>query len=45
MENQNGKRIKRIRIENGLEYFSEEFNKLCKQNDIVRHKTVRKTPQ
>ena len=45
VEIQTGKRIKRLRTDNGLEYFSEEFNKMSSQNGIARHKTVRNTPQ
>ena len=39
------KKVKRIRIDNGLEYFLEQFNKLCVEKGIARHKTVRGTPQ
>ena len=37
--------MKRIRIDNGLEYFSEQFNKLCEDEGIARHKIVRGNPQ
>ena len=43
-ERQTGKRVKRIRTDNGLEYFSEQLNKLCANEGIARHKTVRGTP-
>ena len=40
-----GKLIKYLRIDNGLEFGSDEFNRLCKLEGIVRHLTVRHTPQ
>ena len=44
-ERQIGKKVKKIRTNNGLEYFSKQFNKLCADEGIARHKTVRGTPQ
>lgn len=44
IEKQTGKRIKRLRTDNGLEYCSGEFDEFCKNEGIVRHRTVRKTP-
>ncbi|KAG8490246.1 hypothetical protein CXB51_015516 [Gossypium anomalum] len=40
-----GKQIKYLRIDNGLEFCSDKFNKLCQSEGIVRHLTVRHTPQ
>ncbi|KAG8501537.1 hypothetical protein CXB51_004025 [Gossypium anomalum] len=40
-----GKQIKYLRTDNGLEFYSDEFNRLCKSKGIVRHLTVRHTPQ
>ncbi|KAG8503839.1 hypothetical protein CXB51_001965 [Gossypium anomalum] len=40
-----GKQIKYLRTDNGLEFYSDEFNRLCKSEGIVRHLTVRHTPQ
>ncbi|GKV31446.1 hypothetical protein SLEP1_g40131 [Rubroshorea leprosula] len=40
-----GKQIKRLRTDNGLEYYSGEFDTFCKNNGIVRHCTVKMTPQ
>ncbi|KAG8477711.1 hypothetical protein CXB51_027707 [Gossypium anomalum] len=40
-----GKQIKYLRTDNGLELCSDEFNRLCKSEGIVRHLTVRHTPQ
>ncbi|GKV50375.1 hypothetical protein SLEP1_g57082 [Rubroshorea leprosula] len=45
IEKQTGKQIKRLRTDNGLEYCSGEFDTFCKNNGIVRHCTVRMTPQ
>ena len=45
MENQTGRKVKRLRTDNGLEYCSNEFNEFCKRLGIARHKTVRHTPQ
>ncbi|KAG8501173.1 hypothetical protein CXB51_003270 [Gossypium anomalum] len=38
-------REKYLRTDNGLEFCSDEFNRLCKSEGIVRHLTVRHTPQ
>ncbi|KAG8472415.1 hypothetical protein CXB51_035361 [Gossypium anomalum] len=40
-----GKQIKYLHTDNGLEFCSNEFNRLCKSEGIVRHLTVRYTPQ
>ncbi|KAG8503937.1 hypothetical protein CXB51_002266 [Gossypium anomalum] len=40
-----GKQIKYLSTDNGLEFCSDEFNRLCKSEGIVRHLTVRHTPQ
>ncbi|KAG8490261.1 hypothetical protein CXB51_016079 [Gossypium anomalum] len=45
IEKQTGKQIKYLRTDNGLEFCSDEFNRLCKSERIVRHLTVRHTPQ
>ncbi|KAG8475483.1 hypothetical protein CXB51_032327 [Gossypium anomalum] len=39
------KQIKYLRIDNGLEFFSDEFNRLCKSKGIVKHLTICHTPQ
>ncbi|KAL6138517.1 hypothetical protein ACLB2K_063799 [Fragaria x ananassa] len=44
VENQTGKKIKRLRTDNGLEFCSIEFDELCKTEGIARHHTVRNTP-
>jgi hypothetical protein len=45
IENQTGKKIKGLKIDNGLEFYNEEFNKFYKNEGIVRHRTVISTPQ
>jgi len=45
IENQTNKKIKRLRTDNGLEFFEGQFNEFCKNEGIVRHRTMRKTPQ
>ncbi|KAJ4714843.1 Retrovirus-related Pol polyprotein from transposon TNT 1-94 [Melia azedarach] len=45
VENQTGKKIKRLRTDNGMEFFWSEFDEFCKNEGITRHHTVRDTPQ
>ncbi|KAG8499930.1 hypothetical protein CXB51_006489 [Gossypium anomalum] len=45
IEKQTGKQIKYLRTNNGLEFYSDKFNRLCKSEGIVRHLTVRHTPE
>uniref|UniRef100_A0A2N9GIC0 Integrase catalytic domain-containing protein n=1 Tax=Fagus sylvatica TaxID=28930 RepID=A0A2N9GIC0_FAGSY len=45
IEKQTSKKIKRFRIDNGLKHCSREFDEFCKNDGIVRHHTVRRTPQ
>ncbi|KAJ4705817.1 Retrovirus-related Pol polyprotein from transposon TNT 1-94 [Melia azedarach] len=45
VENQIGKKIKRLRTDNGLEFCWSEFDEFCKNEGIARHHTVRDTPQ
>ena len=45
IEKQTGRQVKCVRTDNGLEFCSDEFNALCKKEGIVRHHTVRHTPQ
>lgn len=45
IKKQTTKEIKYLRTYNGLEFCGEEFNKLCKENGITRHRIVRYTPQ
>ena len=39
------RKIKHLRTDNGLEYFSKQFNKFCRENGITKHKTVKQNPQ
>lgn len=45
IENQNGKRFKRLRTDNGLEYCNKEFDDLCAKSGIARQHTCAGTPQ
>ena len=45
IEKQTGRQVKCLRIDDGLEFCFDEFNTLCKKEGIVRHRTVRHTPQ
>ena len=45
VELQTGKKVKKLRTDNGLEYINDEFNKFCRDEGMVRHKTVTNTPQ
>ncbi|KAJ4713215.1 Retrovirus-related Pol polyprotein from transposon TNT 1-94 [Melia azedarach] len=40
VENQTGKKIKRLRTDNGLEFCWSEFDEFCKNEGIARHHTV-----
>ena len=45
IENQMDKKIKILRTDNGLEFCNTDFEKLCMDDGILRHKTVPHTPQ
>ncbi|KAL5865755.1 hypothetical protein ACOSQ3_003269 [Xanthoceras sorbifolium] len=45
IETQTGRKIKRLRSDNGTEYTNDPFMRVCEDEGIVRHFTVRKTPQ
>ena len=45
MERSTGRKIKVFRSDNGGEYKSDPFLKLCHDKGIERHFTVRETPQ
>ena len=45
VENQTKKKIKCLRTDNGLEFCNLQFDKLCKDSGIKRHKTCLYTPQ
>ena len=42
---QTGKHIKHLRTNNAMEFCKGAFNEFCKKVGIMRHHTVRKTPQ
>ena len=45
VENQVGKKIKKLRSDNGGEYTSDPLVDICHESGIVCHFTVRRTPQ
>ena len=45
IKNQTSKKIKRLQTDNGLEFCEGQSNEFCENEGIVRHCTVRKTPQ
>ena len=45
LENQTGRKLKKLRTDNGLEYFSSEFDDYCKSVGVARHHTIIGTPQ
>ena len=45
IETQTGRRIKKLRSDNGGEYTSDPFFEVCQNAGIVRHFTVPGTPQ
>jgi len=40
-----GRKIKKLRTANGLEFYETYFNEFCAVNDIARHKTLVGKPQ
>ena len=45
IENQIDRKIKTLRTDNGLEFCSRAFDGFCNDHGILRHRTVRNTPQ
>lgn len=45
VKNQVGRKVKTLSTDNRLEYLLNEINLYCKSEGIVRHNTVRETPQ
>ncbi|KAH9754791.1 hypothetical protein KPL71_015554 [Citrus sinensis] len=45
VETQTGRKVKRFRSDNGGEYKNDSFLQICQDKGIVRHFTVRDTPQ
>ena len=44
VELQIGRNVKKLRTDNGWEFFKFDFEKFCQTEGIVRHKTVTYTP-
>ena len=45
IEKQTRRQVKCLHTDNGLEFFSNEFNIMCKKEGIVKHRTVCHTSQ
>jgi hypothetical protein len=45
IEKQTEKKVKLLRTDNGMEFFSNEFNDYYSDESIVRHHTIPYTPQ
>ncbi|KAK3038599.1 hypothetical protein RJ639_027262 [Escallonia herrerae] len=45
VKNQTGKKLKYFRSDNGMEYKDEEFLQFCKDKGIIRHFSVKRTPE
>ncbi len=45
IEKQTKKKVKRLKIDNGLEFCNHEFDSFCSNKGIVRHRTCTRTPQ
>ena len=45
IEKQTGKKVKRLRTDNGMEFCSMEFDQFCKNERIVQYRIVRYTQQ
>jgi hypothetical protein len=43
IENQSRKKIKQLRIDNDMKFCGGEFNKLCKDESISKHRTISHT--
>nr|GEX32983.1 retrovirus-related Pol polyprotein from transposon TNT 1-94 [Tanacetum cinerariifolium] len=45
VKNQTGRMVKKLRTDNGLEFYNREFKQLCIESGIARHLTVAEMPQ
>lgn len=45
VETQTGRKVKKLRTDNGLEFCGGDFNEFCAKNGIARHKTIPRNPQ
>lgn len=39
------RKIKRLRTDNGFEFYNKKFGDFCVTHGIIRHKTIRHMPQ
>ena len=44
-ENQTGRNLKYLRTYNGLEFCGEKFSNFCRNQGIVRHRTMKSMPR
>ena len=45
IETQTNRKVRDLITDNGLEFWNKQFDELCARNGILRHKTIRNTPQ
>jgi len=45
VENRTGRKTKKLRTDNDLEFYESDFNEFCAIQDIARHKTVVGKPE
>ena len=45
VENHIGRKVKKLKIDNGLEFCNQRFDNYCADEGILRHITIRLTPQ
>ena len=45
VENQAGRKIKKLRTDNDLEFYESDFNEFCAIQAIARHKTLVRKPR
>ena len=45
VKKQTEKKVKQLKTDNGMELCNRQFNELCANEGIARHRTVRHTPQ
>lgn len=44
VENQTGKRVKKLKTNNGLEYCNKKFDRFYANEEIARHSSIRLSP-
>ena len=45
VENQTSKKVKKLRTDNGLEFYNQQFESYCANEGIIRHIRVKFMPQ